>query len=381
MRHSKTALIRALLCIVSLTILFFFIKDRTQEQSNIQAKAIDSQLTNENMPADQFNGWVPYEDNPVLFGDAMHDTAWNDPCVIIENNKYIMYFTRNISIARTEPTAMIRAVSKDGIKWDIDPNIMLGPSDDKMSFDYNKVETPSVIKYKDKYHLFYCGLGENYRPFGYRLGHATSNDGIHWLRDRNNPILRPEFIVDAGKILHIGEPGAVVYENRIYLYFVVTAQPYEKSSQGKIMIYLATSTDGSTFDTPRKVMEQGSTYPAELGYVGYSTSNALVFENKIHLFYDVYQNLPENGIAENVQVAINHAVSDDGLLFIEDNQPIFASGDFSWTTREIRSPCVIHDGDKFKMWFAGDNYDIINDSWVGGMGIGYAEANAVIYKN
>jgi predicted GH43/DUF377 family glycosyl hydrolase len=71
---------------------------------------------------------------------------------------------------------MGHAFSPDGIHWtksSPNPVLDLGPSG---SWDDSHVEDPSVIKDGDLYKMWYAG----YDGIIYRIGYATSNDGISW---------------------------------------------------------------------------------------------------------------------------------------------------------------------------------------------------------
>ena len=61
----------------------------------------------------------------------------------------------------------------------------------------------------------------------------------------------------------------------------------------------------------------------------------------------------ENG--ENRE-ALHHAYSADGLTgWTQDPAPIRRLTDFTWTTREIRSPAAFLDGTTLRLYFAGDD--------------------------
>jgi len=53
------------------------------------------------------------------------------------------------------------------------------------SWDSPRVQDPRIIEIGDTYHMWYSG-GDF---FTWRIGHATSADGISWTKDPNNPVL------------------------------------------------------------------------------------------------------------------------------------------------------------------------------------------------
>ena len=151
-----------------------------------------------------------------------------------EENVYKMWYgtTQNGSLAQIG-----YAISNDGINWTNypEPVIKLGPLG---SWDDEDVETPTVVKYDGTYHMWYCARGE---PEGspwspeatYRIGHATSQDGIIWTKDPNNPIIplgnqetndwdwavsaEPTVIVESG-IFKMWYVGGNIINNKFYLH-------------------------------------------------------------------------------------------------------------------------------------------------------------------
>lgn len=120
------------------------------------------------------------------------------------------------------------------------------------------------------------------------------------------------------------------------------------------MIALAKSADASQFDAPRGILGQSDLYPATLGFDGYSTPSAVIHDGRVHLFYDVGRFDPR---AEHkwTQVALHHAVSDDGeTAWAQDPEAVFTNRSFRWTSLEIRSPTALFEGDVLHLWFAGN---------------------------
>ncbi len=309
-------------------------------------------------------------------GNFWTHTAFNDPCVIKNGDTYYMYLSRNTedlyTDGRAEPVSIFYATSKDGVEWDLKSNeiLSLGTISE---WDYNKTETPSVVMFKGKYHMYYSG-GSQYAPVvSYKIGHAVSSDGVTWSKDANNPILDKDSIPNPAAVLHVAEPGAVVIKNKIYLYYTVTssrAVPNEPSA--KMEIYLSTSDDGSSFSLPTKVLAQTSKYPANMGYLGYSTPSAIVVDSMIYLFYDVFYQT-NNNINAYEQILLQGAGSSDGINFDEAPSPILERNSNSWTDREIRGGNLIYENGIVKMWFSGDNYELNSSGdWSGGMSLGLA---------
>ena len=318
--------------------------------------------------------WTALESNPIInMGDQLSGAQWNDPSILKENLIYVMYLTANYG-DQGENVIPFRATSNDGIIWDINPTPVLSTGENTSNFDYAKVETPSVVYFNGLYHMYYTGVQTDLSGI-LCIGHATSEDGLSWVKDPSNPIISPTGDIVNWNGAQVGEPGAVVFNEQIYLYFTaVGLRPDDAQPMALRTIGLAISSDGSIFDVPQKVLEQCFLYPASSNYEGYSTPSALVFNGNIHLFFDVVM-INEYENPDWIQVAIHHAVSSDGINWIQDDLAIFKRSSFGWTSREIRAPSIIHDGNLFKMWFSGDNF-IEEGIW----GIGYATADDNTYQ-
>jgi len=117
--------------------------------------------------------WVKYEHNPVFGGGEM-GTAF-DITMLKEDGLYKMWFSwrPRKSIAYTE--------SSDGIQWS-EPVIVLAPLANDWERDLNR---PSIVKKNGVYHLWYTGETGNV----FKIGYATSSDGINFARQSEQPIL------------------------------------------------------------------------------------------------------------------------------------------------------------------------------------------------
>ena len=306
--------------------------------------------------------YTAHPENPILPLSFPNPGIWNDPCVLKQGDTYLMYLSSknggpDIFDGEVVPYLM---TSEDGINWELYDSVsLLTTSTDSAAWDFVGVETPSVIIFEGTYHMYYTAIALNGQ---FAIGHATSADGLIW--NKEDIVIVPSNLFDDWMSYIAAEPGAVVYNDSIYLYFTGIGNRFDAPSPaGKAVIGLATSGDGFVFNTPQQVLEQGVLYPAADDYYGYSTPFPVVINDTIHLFYDVAREIPEW-----IQVALHHAYSADGVTnFIEDNSSIFVKSDFDWTKREIRAPAALFEDGTMKLWFCGD--DIFETAqW----GIGYA---------
>lgn len=83
-----------------------------------------------------------------------------------------------------------RATSMDGINWTRYnySGVILEPSFNTNNFDSLFLDTPCMIKVENTYYLYYFGDIDNTIQGG-QIGLATSTDGIHFTRCGSNPVL------------------------------------------------------------------------------------------------------------------------------------------------------------------------------------------------
>lgn len=297
------------------------------------------------------SGWVAPSASPILPGGALRSKAlWNDPCVLKVNNQYVMYMTSSVAEPFQPPVLPYRAVSSNGINnWKLEPS---HPLINPKGTDFVSIETPSVVVLNGVYHMFFTGIYKENAAPPMAIGHAISTDGIKW-KVSPHAVLKATGKAGDWNSYLVGEPGAIVIGKAIYVYFsAVSARSVAGQPPQLQVIGLATTYDGETFSKPVKVLSQSALFPASQGYAGYSTPSPFLLNNQIHLVFDVarYQ---QGANPEWQQVALSHAVSKDGLNFIQDKKAIYTTKSFTWTSGEILAPFVMIEGRVLKMWFAG----------------------------
>jgi hypothetical protein len=237
--------------------------------------------------------------------------------------------------------------------------VVVGGSD---AWDRGGNETPAVVEFGGKYHLFYTGYPGAHgteSAFDFRLGHATSADGVTWTKDVA-PILAPSNPSTTFFQYVIGEPAPVVFNQKLWLYFTAVGVDAELSNTLQV-IGVISSDDGVSWSAPTLALKPDPTlYPRASNWVGYSTPNAIVLGGQMHLFVDVAN---DHGDSTWRQEALHHAWSSDGVTgWVQDPTPLRTKEDFTWTTREIRSPAALLDGTTLRLYFAGDDY-FVSQSW------------------
>jgi predicted GH43/DUF377 family glycosyl hydrolase len=161
--------------------------------------------------------WAKYDGNPVLTPGPSCDFV-GDPCVIEDGETYRIWYTcLNRTVGHYE---IEHATSPDGIAWTKHPsNPVLIPSDDGP--DAFSVRDPCVIRIGDTYEMWYRGITKDWT-----ICHATSSDGVQWIRNPDNPVLT-------------GEPGA--WDEKVWFPSVIREDDIYR------MWYMSGTTDEAGF--------------------------------------------------------------------------------------------------------------------------------------
>jgi len=175
--------------------------------------------------------WFPFSKNPVLSTGtpgSFDGVNVTDPFVIHDGTQYLMYYTGfNGSTYRTG-----LATSLDGIMWtksSNNPVLDVGPG----SWETVGSNAPKVFKVGSNFNMLYAGFDGTH----YKIGLATSSDGITWTKSSQNPILSPgpsgtwdEHSVITGALTE--------HDGTYYLMYIGQIMPATES------VGLATSPDG-----------------------------------------------------------------------------------------------------------------------------------------
>ncbi|MBN1500110.1 MAG: hypothetical protein JW982_08145 [Spirochaetes bacterium] len=317
-------------------------------------------------------------DNIITNDDFFPGSHWNDPHVLYRNGQFEMYASSDISWNGI--VQIYRLTSIDGVNWSISNsgNPVFQPA--ASGWDSHCVETPAVVYFNGEYHLFYTGYDVEYDYTAsdgngaadgdtvfdddmaskhFRIGHATSPDGITWTRDNNNPLISPSDPYNSPNLnfnqYTVAEPAPVVFNNKIYLYFTAVGADLTVGTTWQTIGLVKSNADASTWTAPQQVLTPLlAQYPRTTGseYIGFSTPNAVILNGQVHLFVDVVLNSPWT------QDKIHHAYSADGeSAWTQDNSPLMDRTDYTWTVNEIRSPSALEYDNKLYLYFAGHYLD------------------------
>lgn len=175
--------------------------------------------------------------NLVLAGGIL------DPCVVrVAENRFHLYYCgggqRMKDGKQVWEFKAHMATSEDGISWKKTPKpaLPLGPEG---SWDSQSHAGPCVLKLEDGFHMWYLGSGDYKDKLAWRIGHATSPDGLNWAKSGSDPVLG------------IGRAGAwdggtlmsfdIIFRNGRFLFWYAAA-PTEHGDETKMTIQIGHGT-------------------------------------------------------------------------------------------------------------------------------------------
>lgn len=234
------------------------------------------------------------------------------------------------------------ATSNDGINWIRYPGNPVLDLGPPDSWDEARVDHPAVVLVNGTYRMWYRGGN----TAGARaVGYATSPDGITWMKYDGNPVLTtgPSGSWDDGGGWH----STVLYKGGIYSIWY-----YAWATAGGGRIGYASSSDGINWnkyeDNP--VLTPGDSSSWEYPYV---FQPKVIFDpgsNVYRMWYAAY-----NETFPDQRNRFGYATSLDGLHWTKyvDNPVLRPGAEGDWDYWDIHYPHVIQEGNTYKMWYVG----------------------------
>ncbi|HLV42470.1 MAG TPA: T9SS type A sorting domain-containing protein [Brumimicrobium sp.] len=139
--------------------------------------------------------WIKSNANPVLQVGA--SSTWENgylegPSVLLHNDTLRMWYASVDLVGDASPTDFTGNIgyawSIDGANWNKHVNNPVFTSYNSPGWDKASVADPHVIIKDNQYHMFYAGL-HSWSFENFKMGYATSYDGINWTRPVLNPVL------------------------------------------------------------------------------------------------------------------------------------------------------------------------------------------------
>ncbi|NQV40733.1 MAG: right-handed parallel beta-helix repeat-containing protein [Candidatus Marinimicrobia bacterium] len=207
-------------------------------------------------------------------------------------------------------------------EWSANPVFSPGEAG---TYDDEKVFAPDVLFFEGEYHMWYVA-DDGLR---FTIGHATSIDGVEWLRDPANPILTSD--PDSWHDSDLNVPRVVIIEDVFHMWF------HSNNRAGH-----ATSTDGIEWTfTSGPVLE---------GDLGEWDGDQVFISDVIYLdtLFHAWYSGNHNGIW-----GIGHATSTDGIEWVKDVEinPVFGPSDSGWDSGMFYASSVVYNGEYFYLWY------------------------------
>jgi len=242
------------------------------------------------------------------------------------------------------------ATSDDGIHWKRCPENPVLKIGPPGSWDDSILICQSVIfDNEEKIYKMWYVGGNSKGVFG--IGYATSPDGIHWTKYPGNPVLRPTEPWE-GTVLE-GQTVMKVFNKYMMWYGALNLRT------DRAKIGLATSPDGIHWTKyPGNPVFTPSSPKKWDGY-SVDTPDVIFHGGIFHMWYMGWKK--KNGLAW-----IGHATSYDGIHWKRDpNNPVLLTTAIpgGWDTYKLYRPRVIPAGEKDggeaklvdRMWYSGEN--------------------------
>jgi hypothetical protein len=296
--------------------------------------------------------WKRYPDNPVMTGDPgeWDENSVMPVTVLYYNDIYHMYYIGSSD----DIEGFGYATSPDGITWSRYANNPIMVPGAQGEWDSNGTADCYVVKLDTIFHMWYTGNAGNSL---YRIGHATSPDGLTWTKDPDNPIeeliegdnpantfTACSPVVFDGNMFHMYYSIGIWHASRMKVNHAMSEDGYNWTLDPNNPIILAS--DNNEYRMPEFVVYNGDHYIMSyvIGYLPY-----FVF---------------------------NIAISEDLYLWEEyGNNPVFTQGPpGSWDSEIIARATILFDSteNKYKMWYAGDTGIEITSQ------VGYAESSPYV---
>jgi predicted GH43/DUF377 family glycosyl hydrolase len=164
--------------------------------------------------------WIDYQNNPLLITSHNYYDEYGValPQIIYENGVYKMYY---LGVAAAASKYVLYAESNDGIAWNKPfAHPILYPGN-YGTWDSWAVHPGAVFNDDGVYKMYYCGYADQYSQW--HIGLATSTDGINWEK-----YAQPILYGTSGWEYQIGATSIIKKDGIYYLYYSGRDLPYYK---------------------------------------------------------------------------------------------------------------------------------------------------------
>lgn len=275
-------------------------------------------------------GWEKYPASPLLGSDL--GTCF-DISMLAEEDRLLMYFSWR------DCHSIALCTSKDGIHWS-QPEICLRP---RQTAEHREegLNRPCVVRVGTISHMWYTGQ----RLPGDEKGtsdifHAVSEDGVHFVRTGDEPVLRAELPWEKQSVMC---PSVEWYEDEgLFRMWYSGGEQYEPDAIG-----YAESTDGIHWVKSKQNPVFRANPDEVWEHHKVAGCHVLFEEGWYRMFYIGYHN------TDYAQIGM--ARSRDGITGWERSasNPIIAPDENGWDAEACYKPFVLHVGHQWMLWYNG----------------------------
>ena len=265
----------------------------------------------------------------MLFTNKQLGNFAKDPAVVRFRDQYYLYYTikyNHADFGAPEKIGIGIAQSRDLEEWD---NIGELPLED--ACEKNGVGAPGAVVLEGRIHLFYQTYGNGAKD---ALCHAVSEDGLHFTKDKTNPVYHPEATWCCGRAI---DADVCVFKGKLLLYYATRDHAMRVQMIGGAYAPLNSDFSHNCW----KPLANEPLLSPELDWEGECIEAPAVIENRgrLFLFYGgAYNCSPQQ---------VGCAVSDDGIHFTRlSSQPFLPNGVAGeWNSCESGHPYIFRDND------------------------------------
>jgi len=279
----------------------------------------------------------------MMFGDTSRTGMpfSKDPHVISFKGRYLMYYSvppyKDMSNT-IKGWGIGIAESNDLVQWQ-----KIGEITPAAEYESKGLCAPCALVIDRKVHLFYQTYGNGRND---AICHASSDDGINFVRNPTNPIFRPDGDWNCGRAI---DAEVINFKRKYYLYYATRDQDYKIQMQGVAITDRKTSFSRQDWTN---LSTEGPMLKPELPWEKDCIEGASVIirRGKLFMFYaGAYNNAPQQiGV-----VTSNDAVHWSRLA----DKPFLANGrPGEWNSSESGHPHIFKDRNgKTYLFFQGNN--------------------------
>lgn len=294
---------------------------------------------------DKVAAQIPDRPKTMMFGDTTRIGVpfAKDPHVIRFKKRFLMYYSipgYTDKAGKVHGWGVGIAESKDLKNW---KRIGEVNTDPLATYEAKGFAAPCALVIKGKVHLFYQTYGNGRSD---AICHAWSTDGIHFTRNKTNPIFHPDGDWNCGRAI---DAEVIQFKEKYYLYYATRDPNFKIQMQG---VAVAPGNTNFNREDWTNISKDGPMLKPELPWERDCIEAASIINKngELFMFYaGGYNNAPQQ---------IGVAKSTDGINWTRlFDQPFLANGKPSeWNSSESGHPHIFDNPDGSSwLFFQGNN--------------------------